>query len=70
MNISISYSHKKEWKEVVNYTTIVLELEENHKKALYYRIQANQNLMEVLYLVKISTKNQELTLIYLKKSSH
>ena len=36
-----------EWKQVVYYTSIILEIDENHKMALYYRILANQKLMEV-----------------------
>ena len=62
MNISICYSYSENWKEVVNYTSKVLELEQNDKNALYYRILGNQNLIDVNLLTNSSLKRQILYL--------
>lgn len=70
MNISICYSYSENWKEVVNYTSKVLELEQNDKNALYYRILGNQNLIDVNLLTNSSLKRQVLIWNYLKKLSH
>ena len=48
LNIAICYANKEEWKEVIYYTTKVLEIDDKNKQALYYRILAYQNQMEVM----------------------